>query len=598
MDIVIKEHPSTSRLALLEGFVDAHFDPETGAPACGGFFEVFTRLGRKDLNFGLQAQKLGRLSTEEETFVRDMYSDRCNDARNAKKHLTNAFTSIANTCRENPFYKQLSTTERLVFEALSPDGKSVVNPAAATTLAQAIHERWFEVPNLLLSPIKLLRLSANQGDAHAAYLLATRQTPDKVWLEKSATARKKYLDHANWVGHQSAYETLRQVKDDEWRSDFQSDKQNDWFLDDEMKKWREANERGPTLEGEGLLDMGIQLDDASFTLMIHDHPDFNNLSAYQDQHEIALGWIRKAAATSPRANHWLATSLLVNRLKVTERIGLLSAAAWPKSKVNPFRPALVDLAEIYAEGGNSYSNVAKAQDCLKQAIETIPEPEPSIAIRLADLVEKLYSGSLSQAYKNYASATKHSAYAAFRAGVLALRSSMVCNGVYICQTHFEACVEFELDDSDKRSLKAKTYAKAALLVGWGGGRNSNGDLSNDAWNDTAVLLVQQLAMSDYQTTQEFGWLTEEDIKRLVEINPHRRRLIYVDSEWNADEDIRTSLKKFKQNNEYAYGSSHPVLFLQGIIAASTTRVLREILSKSIKSQKKVRWDLLFWGNFI
>ena len=591
MEMVIKEKPSTGRLALLEAFVDAHFDPETGEPACGGFFEVLKRLGRKDLNFGPQAQELGRLSTEEETFVRDMHSDRCDDARKAarKKNFDAQFPPISYDCRANPFYKQLSAIERLVFEALSPDGKGVVNPAAATTLAQAVHERWFEVPYLPFSPTELLKHSCAQGDAHAAYLLATLRTEDDAWLEKSAEKRKSYLDRANRLGHQGAYHTLLQADMEDMDSDFRNADQTEWFLDELMDQLQLAKKRGPTAEGEALVDMGIQLDDASYSLMIHGHPDFPNFSAYQGQHEIALGWIKKAAATSTRAKHWLATSPLLNRLEVAERIDLLSAAAWPESDASPFYPALVDLAEIYAKVGSSTSNADKARACLAQAIDTIKAPEPLTSIRLADLDEQLNAGLPSnQAYEHYASAAKSSAYAAFRAGVLALRKAMVCGDRHVSLTHFEACVQFETEDDDELTLKAKLCAEAALLIGWGD-FNSNGRWNNDAWNNAAVVLVQHLDRTAYRASPTSLWLLEEDIKILLDINPHYRQLMKLRFEFNGHEELHRYTKEFSVLHEYAYGASDPLIFLQGIVSISTKQTIslkelnqkREIKNKTL-----------------
>lgn len=214
-NMLAKQHVESNRLTQLVSFVDAHFDNETGKPVSGGFFEVLNRLGRADLDFGAELQGLGALSPSEKEHATVMYSKRLGHARNPdnKKRIIFKSEPLWSDVRANPFYKQLSPIDRLIFEALDPTGLSVVNPAAATTLAQAALESWFDVPQLLLTPTALLSQASEQGDSHAAYLLATAHTLTGIPLLSTETDRQTHVEFVSRLGHIGARE---KIADNKW----------------------------------------------------------------------------------------------------------------------------------------------------------------------------------------------------------------------------------------------------------------------------------------------------------------------------------------------------------------------------------------------
>ena len=579
VNIVPKGSPDTSRQALLEAFVDAHFDGETGASLCdpSGFYSVLIRLGRKDLDFGVEARALGALNKDEERRAREMYAILRREAPEQRKGAP-LMLSRDHT-RTSPFYKLLSTAQRLVFEALDRSGTRVIQPAVATTLAQAMLEGWFDVPPLAVFAGELLKQSSEQGDAHAAYLLATVRTPEGAYLDESEDRRQSYLEHAKRQGHRHADDELQQ------RALEEMEEGRDFSDEDELAECKiqiqHALKVGPHREGYRLFDIAIELIEANHSYLACCTPDRFDVSTYRRHREQALEWIKKAAETVARARHWIASDSMSMYGREADRLSWLTRAAQPESGVKPFHPALVDMAEIYADRGKAIFDLVEARKCLAQALEKIAAPDAEIAIRMADLDEQLNEGqSFSSALELYAGASKSSAYAGFRAGLLALRLASTDDEILDSLSHFKACLSSKSGSRCARNSEAQRYAEVVIAIGWGGWKDGD-----EAWDEAAVILVQQVHEQRYRPDLESVWLRETDIQKLFDRNPQ-----YVTyKEWvqggmegekvrekfgehfvlEHREEGRDSRLKFLEKRHYGFGAYDPLSFLKGIIAVST-----------------------------
>jgi len=171
--------------------------------------------------------------------------------------------------------------------------------------------------------------------------------------------------------------------------------------------------RGPSATGERLVNIAEQLWFASSTLLSlsADKKNFDRLKSMHHR-EMAIAWMERAAETSARARYWLARkSRIVQFISgvPVSRKKRLKEAAYPEPGVQPFNLALVDLAEMHARPKYEEYELNEARRYLDEAILKMLNPDDSVSIRLADLLESLYGGQRSrEALKLYVRASNDS----------------------------------------------------------------------------------------------------------------------------------------------------------------------------------------------
>lgn len=567
-NMVAKPYVETNRITRLISFVDAHFDRDTGEPVSGGFFEVLNRLGRTDLDFGSELRELGALDESEKKYAKKVYTDKLRLARNPKQknRAIDKSRSLWSDLHANPFYKQLSPVDRLIFEAFDSEGVIVINPAAATTLAQAVLENWFEVPQLFLTPRGILCQAAEQGDSHAAYLLGTVKSSDGQMLLLQATDRQKNVKFANRLGHVGARDAIAEAKEDNWR---QSQAWENVVPDEWHSDWAVAKKVGPNASGERLLELAEQLISNARRLFIKEYGEFAAESFYEKQEQLAREWTHRAALDGcARAWHSLATDFQYQTND--ETIDLLKRAASPGAGVRPFYPALIDLAEHYAQSSTSETDLKQANDFLALAIHNLADYSTVDCIRVLDLVEAIdKNASPNVLYRHYANYASHSAYSAFRAGLIALRACTSEKERHTSATHFRYCLQFSSTDHlDNRDKTALVFAEVALLIGWGGSLGADDD-----WDKAAMLLVVWLKKINYQHCSERLWLNKDDIQKLFVKNLEYHHHNALRSETLSNVDVSKKMAQFLASKHYAIGNAEPQSYIQGIAAIAFERSL-------------------------
>lgn len=569
VDMVMKEDPGSERKALIAAFVDAHFHRETGAPVCGGFQEVLSRLGQRDLNFGPLIRSLGDLTSEESTSAKESYYARLYSAHypDGRRGDVREFPSEFDL-GTNPFLQHLSAGERLVFQGLDPCRQQVTNPAIATTLAQAQLERWFDIPALGISTRELLQQAAEQGDSHAAYLIGTKRTLDGAWLEGREEARQRYLFHAFRAGNDHALEAIQEAKEDQARSEeyWEIVGVDEDRFQEVVFEWTEAKRAGLGAKGDKLLEAANQLLWTSMRLFTGERPQVSNIASLNDLVKQAREWIQAAGKTSASARHRLAMAFVASGEDgATRRINLLESAVRPEAGIEPFYPALVDLAEAYEKQGST----DKARVAFEEAIEKITQPEASLAVRMGDLALRLAGDeSEDHAYRFYLSAQEKSPHAAFFAGLLALRAAITDKERELSHAHFQACVDHGTD-ADSGAARIRQCGNAALLLGWG-------SFDSEDWDEAAFLLVKLMHDVGYQESP----FRKGDIVKLLEMNPeyeiskgYRETFASMDREEETGSDLSAQALMCINLNagHYALGSYEPIGLLSTIASIATGR---------------------------
>lgn len=575
-EIMVAKHPAgTNRLTRIVNFVDAHFDRDTGEPVSGGFFEVLNRLGRTDLDFGAELRELGALDASEREYAKAMYTERRRAAINPEKRVFFESKPLWSDLRANPFYRQMSSLDRMVFEALDSTGMLVVNPAAATTLAQAVLENWFDVPLLLLSPSAILSQASEQGDSHASYLLATAHLQTGQPLLDAEAIRKDNLDHANRLGHVGARNAIAEAGNVDQMESALRDEMDDEIDERNFSAWVKGNvdaERdAPNSSGDRLLEIAEALDESLLTLFLFGNPKCPDIAVYKEQISTTDAWIERAAIESARARHVLA--MRAKGETIGERIEMLKRAATPESGVSPYFPALIDLAELYAQPVNSVSDSKLASHSLGLALERIPVHDSVNWIRMLDLVEALdESASPKVLYGHYTKYVESSAYAAFRSGLFALRACASEQEFQKSASHFRTCMQFSskeyLDERDKTSL---VFAEVALNIGWG-------EWDAFDWDKAVFSLVSWLHESNYQHHARNLWLSEGDIQKLFEWNPAYQRYMSANGEKliHSDIKVRRAVTRGSEIRHPGIGEAAPLAYIQGIVAIAFNLNLSDV----------------------
>ena len=567
-EIMVAKHPAgTNRLTRIVNFVDAHFDRDTGEPVSGGFFEVLNRLGRTDLDFGAELRKLGALDASEKEYAKAMYTERRRAAISPEKRVFFESKPLWSDLRANPFYRQMSSLDRMVFEALDSTGMLVVNPAAATTLAQAVLENWFDVPLLLLSPSAILSQASEQGDSHAAYLLATAHLQTGQPLLDAEAIRNDHLDHANRLGHVGARNAIYEADEVDWQESVLRDEMDDENAEQCFSAWvkakGDAKRDAPNSSGDRLLEIAEALDESLISLFLFSSSKCPDVAVYKEQIKTTDAWIERAALESARARHVLA--MRAKGKTIGDRIEMLKRAATPESGVSPYFPALIDLAELYVQPVDSVSDSKLASHFLGLALEKIPVHDSVNWIRMLDLVEVLdESASPKVLYEHYTKYVESSAYAAFRSGLFALRACASEQEFQKSASHFRTCMQFGskeyLDERDKTSL---LFAEVALSVGWGQGEDYD-------WDKAAFLLVSWLHEFNYQHHARNLWLSEGDVQKLFERNPaYQRYMLAKSADLNhLDISVKKAVSIGADIRHPCVGNADPIPFLQGIVAVA------------------------------
>ena len=300
----------------------------------------------------------------------------------------------------------------------------------------------------------LLKQCVDQGDAHAAYLLATAQTHNdaqirSTHLVRDEVQRMEYLKAAKLRGHKQANELLETRHDEEEGNTLDDGKFDGYF--ESRREINEAIQTRSNVEGSRLFDIALELHDANSSFIRDDSPEeFKaEVAKCQSREDLVVAWIQEAAITSTQARHFLATSVLfgknfritkllddsVNKQKYVE---LLETAAFPEQGIKPCYSALVDLAFVYSLNNWPVYDPVKAKKRLSQAIEKIGTLENQYTIRLAELHEQLHGeNEIKQRIDLYAGLEKWSSKAAFRAGLLTLRVASTEKEFQISRSHFE-----------------------------------------------------------------------------------------------------------------------------------------------------------------
>jgi hypothetical protein len=585
IDMVQKPNPDIGRSVLLEEFVRAHFDESSGEHRTTNaeFQTVCQLLGRKDLDFGDVPNRLGKLTPDEVKWVNSTY-------REMERKVPKLKSRRHQQPNGGPYLSRLSPTEVLILNAFWSDGTVVRNPAVATALVEASLKNWFKVPTLLIPLNEILIQCVEQGDMHAAYLLGTAHWPkgDKfsrpTYLTEDSEKRKYYLESAKTHGHQGAIHWFEQEAMEAGLAEELSEEN-----DADHLRWTNhdidyALEYGPSAEGERLFEYGLQLVEANQSQFLFVHQEPENGKIFRQRHDLAIGWIEKAAVSNTKARHYLALKkgdLLFEKtydesinpidaeVEFSKVFNLLLASACPEAGVSPYLPAYVDLAEMcrsqrispkHPEIQQSFKSDV-ARDYLVKAISGIQEPDCELALRIAPLCEWLYPGERAKAARFYSIAGKKSSYAAYRAGLIYLRESNKPNDIHAIKSLFELASQSNSWCPDERDTKARQFAGVALRIGWGTWQDPA------SWEDATGDLLQQLDDHSYQDSSLTPWITPGDIELLIGINPEYIRYTQWRLGWERYESTYgKSLSESDLNltgKEHAIGSLRAVHFLYG-----------------------------------
>jgi len=269
IDLVQKQNPDFGREALLEAFVNAHFDEKTGE-LLGEEYEfhrVLNLFGRKDINLGDIPNRIGKISFKEKQVVYLRFRELKRNAPNSKR--------IKNSSSQTgPYLQHLTQTELLALEAFDPSGEVVTNPAVATTLVQAHLEGWMPVAALPMDAKEILMQCMNQGDMQAAYLLGVKhyaavkkygdfreQMNSDVklrYLIESDEERLSFLTAAKAHGNPAAIDWFEQKEmQEEMHESIRGD--DDPYVDLMASDIERALKFGPNSTGQKLFHWGVKL---------------------------------------------------------------------------------------------------------------------------------------------------------------------------------------------------------------------------------------------------------------------------------------------------------------------------------------------------
>jgi hypothetical protein len=613
IDLVQKQNPDFGREALLEAFVNAHFNETTGE-LLGEEYEfqrVLHLLGRKDLNLGDIPKRIGKISFEEKQAVHIRFLELKRSAPKSKKTENNKNPA-------GPYLQHLTQTELMALEAFDSSGDVVANPAVATTLVQAHLEGWMPVAALPMDAKEILMQCMNQGDMQAAYLLGVkhdspvnkygdykeRMNSDENirYLIESDEERLAFLTAAKAHGNPAAINWFEQKEMQEEmyesiRGD--DDKLYENWLTSDIER---ALKFGPDSTGQKQFRWGIKLLEANRShCLFSGRKNWLGFPEYRSRHELACQWIVEAAKSNAEARYYLAKnsenfnflerenvpqSARLNRLcgnwngtEIDKERELVRSAAFPGDGIEPYYPAFIDLAEqalfrIVQSQSNETRSTTDFDEVLSylvEGVDHIEKPDCKQAIRIASLWESIPTeGHIERAIHYYSLAAKDSSLAAYKCAICSLRTLKPGDDTSLTKIKFDIALNAPLRHGEQLDVKAREYSDIALKIGW------VFDSEPASWEEPCMLLMQQIDKVGYKPQKRNTWILPSDVDLLLQHSPSYERYKQWIREWrmvlteifqrheagSPEEAVQSDLEKKIKGIYLLYGKSEPASILR------------------------------------
>jgi TPR repeat protein len=425
----------------------------------------------------------------------------------------------------------LSPIGKLKLQACKPDD----HPTEATLVAKMYMDGHLVAERDGPYVLRLLNVAANHGNAEAAYLLATAESPvmldgeniGSVFLTGSEYHRKQYL-------RQARAENFKKVFDEEANAQCDADDDNEDRLHALQEKLAQDNacailegvvDKTETITpmdwmfvGEAYLKHAKHIEEEYELLLRHCADTREQVTDLRNRAE---RWLRKAAKHETRACFLVAENFCTSQ---DERFSFLKSAAFPGMGVSGYLEAASPLAcDFLMNPKSEHFDAEVGEHCLRDYLASC-QPGQSTYLLLDDtnaancLADWLLAlpapttGQKAEAFACYRRAAEPefglgSPHALIRAGLMALRGEGCSKDHDLAETFLNrARRSFSDKASDKRASK---YADIALRLGW----------------KTWALVAEEL----FELAEETEFLgdplcplTPEDVGILVARNPRFR----------------------------------------------------------------------------